>query len=224
MSDGLRHEEPTDAADGTPDLEAILPLARSVARRTLHRPTPVFDYEDAVAAGLVGLVEAGSRHDPSRGDNFPAYACRRVRGAVLDAIRALDHLPQGARKRRARSHLGSVVCDDGLPPPPMSLSRLSGQTEEGDVQGLDIADEDPFFSPEWFADRSETLRELEGALRALPPREREVICLRYWEHRTLADVGGRLGVSGGRVRQIEKRALERLRWHLESGNGSDGPF
>jgi len=102
------------------------------------------------------------------------------------------------------------------------MSRLMGQGEEGDTPLPDVPDEDPFLSPEWFADRSETLRELEGALRALPPRERAVICLRYWEHQTLAHVGRRFGVSAGRVRQLEKRALTHLRRYLENGNGSSG--
>jgi RNA polymerase sigma factor (sigma-70 family) len=102
------------------------------------------------------------------------------------------------------------------------MSQLIGRAEDDDELPLDIPDEDPFLSPEWFADRSETLRELEQALRALPPREREVICLRYWKRQTLADVGCRFGITAGRVRQLEKRALTRLRRYLEDGNGSNG--
>ena len=225
----LGDRQPTGAAEGMQDVEALVPLAASVARRALHRPTPVFDYDDAVATGLIGLVEARNRHDPSRGNNFPAYACCRVRGAVLDAIRALDYLPQGARKRLAlaarrrngeKPHGQSRLWDKGLPPPPVSMSRLVRRAEEGAGVLPDVPDDDPFLNPEWFADRSETLRELEGALLALPPRERAVVCLRYWEHRTLADVGHRFGVSTSRVRQIEKQALGRLRRYLENGDDS----
>jgi RNA polymerase sigma factor for flagellar operon FliA len=230
VADRLGCKEPRGTGDGMRDLEALLPLAASVARRTLHRPTPVFDYEDAVATGLMGLVEARNRHDPSRGNNFPAYACQRVRGAVLDSIRALDYLPQGARKRRAlaaarengeRLDDPRSRWDESLPLPPICMSTLKGQGGEDDALLPDIPDEDPFLCPEWFTDRSEMVRELEGAFRVLPPRERVVVTLRYWERQTLAEIGHRLGVSAGRVRQLEKRALTRLRQHLESGNGSN---
>lgn len=82
--------------------------------------------------------------------------------------------------------------------------HAEGTGQEDDALLPDIPDEAPFLCPEWFTDRSEMVRELEGTLRVLPPRERVVVSLRYWE------------------RRLEKRALTRLRLHLESGNGSNG--
>jgi RNA polymerase sigma factor for flagellar operon FliA len=177
------------------DLERFFPLVNSIARRTLRGELPAFDYGDAVATGLLALVKSDKRVSvDERG--FASYASLRVRGAILDAI------------QESRSG------------PPRTISLSSTEGGRGDARGsFDVADGSCYSSPEWVADRRESIRELRDAIGLLRPREQQVIILRYWQEETTRDVASRLHISPARVSQLEKRARERLRALLVGPNG-----
>lgn len=178
------------------DLQRFFPLVNSIARRTLRGELPAFDYGDAVATGLLALVKSERRVSPDE-RGFVSYVSQRVRGAILDAIREL----------RAGSLLTvSLSCDED---------------RDGDGCGwpFDVPDSSSDSSPEWVADRQETIRELREAIRLLQPREQQVLILRYWQDETTRGVARRLHLSPARVSQLEKRARQRLRTLLADGNG-----
>ena len=178
------------------DLQRFFPLVSSIARRTLQGELSAFDYGDAVATGLLALVKLERRVSvDERG--FVSYASQRVRGAILDAIRELRGGPL------------------------LTISLGSSEDRDGDGRGspFDVPDGSNYSSPEWVADRHESMRELREAMGLLRPREQQILILRYWREETTRDVASRLHISPARVSQLEKRARQRLRALLADGNG-----
>jgi len=180
------------------DLERFFPLVNSIAHRTLRGELPAFDYGDAVATGLLALVKSERRVSADE-RGFVSYASQSVRGAILDAIREL---------RR-----GPLLT--------VRLSSSEGRDGNGHGSPMDIADGSRYSSPEWVADRRESVRELRDAMKLLCPREQQVLILRYWQEETTRSVAKKLDISPARVSQLEKRARERLRALLGDGNGRD---
>src|SRR3970282_2428224 len=76
----------------------LLPLVRTIARMMSHGLPAVVELDDLVHDGVVGLLECARRFDPSRGVNFRTYARYRIRGAILDGLRARDPLPRSVRR------------------------------------------------------------------------------------------------------------------------------
>jgi RNA polymerase sigma factor for flagellar operon FliA len=152
------------------------------------------DREDLIASGLVGLVQAAHRYRGERGASFGAYAARRVRGQVLDALRERDPLTRAAR-RAFRS--AQRVGED--PPPPyveVSLDRV-GDIPEHPRRPSSIQDE------RWTA--------VARALRDLDPLERRVLVLSYGRGLTLREIGDEIGLSESGVCRLRARALKRVR-------------
>ena len=178
------------------DLERFFPLVNSIARRTLQGELPAFDYGDAVATGLLALVKS-ERRVAADERGFVSYASQRVRGAIIDAIRDLR----------------------GGPLLTISLGFSEGPDRDGHGSPFDVPDSSSYSSPEWVADRHESIRELRDAIGLLRPREQQVLVLRYWREETTRDVAHKLHISPARVSQLEKRARQRLRALLTNGNG-----
>ena len=178
------------------DLQRFFPLVNSIARRTLRGELPAFDYGDAVATGLLALVKSERRVSADE-RGFVSYASQRVRGAIIDAIRELRD--------------GPVLT--------ISLSSSEGPDRDGHGPPLDVPDGSNYSSPEWVADKHESMRELREAISLLCPREQQVLILRYWQEETTRDVANKLHISPARVSQLEKRARQRLRALLADGNG-----
>jgi len=190
---GQRPHDP--AGRETHDLQRFFPLVNSVARRTLRGELAAFDHGDAVATGLLALVKSDRRIGAGE-RGFVSYASQRVRGAILDAIRDLGYAG----------------------PSNVSLSSGGNRDDNGHGSPFDIPDGSHYSSPEWVADRRESVRELREAIKLLCPRERQVLVLRYWREETTRSVAERLGISPARVSQLEKRARQRLRVLLDYGN------
>ena len=177
-----------------------LGFARAVASRALDPRCRGADREDLIAAGVLGLVQAAQRYRGEVGASFGAYAARRVRGQVLDALRERDPLTRSARRayREARR-----VTED-LPPPyvEISLDRLAelgdGAIAEPDAVGPDIRHD-----PRWHG--------VARALRSLTKTERRVIVLSYGRGLTLREIGVQVGLSESGVCRVRARALRRLR-------------
>jgi RNA polymerase sigma factor for flagellar operon FliA len=182
---------------------AHLGFARAVASRALDPRCRGADREDLIAAGVVGLVQAAQRYRGEVGASFGAYAARRVRGQVLDALRERDPLTRAARRayREARR-----VAED-LPPPyvEISLDRLA---ELGDAAfaGPDAAATDTRSDPRW--------HRVTRALRSLAKLERRVLVLSYGRGLTLREIGTQVGLSESGVCRVRGRALRRLRTAL----------
>jgi RNA polymerase sigma factor for flagellar operon FliA len=177
---------------------AHLGFARAVASRSLDPRCRGADREDLIAWGVFGLVQAARRYRGDLGAPFGAYAARRVRGQVLDALRDRDPL---TRTERRAFREAQKVSED-LPPPyvEISLERLA---ELGDADVAIAASQSRRHDPRW--------SEVVAALQRLAPLERRVLVLAYGREMTLREIGQRVGLSESGTCRVRARALRKLR-------------
>jgi len=220
-----------------------LPQVRYIARRIHDRLPAHIPYDDLVQAGILGLMEALHKYDPSKNVELKTYAKHRIQGAILDSLRNLDWSPRSLRKKarqleqahqRLRAQFGrpatepEVAIELG-----MELSEL--QHLLGELRGLDLGslqeeytesgqERDTLAAPVESPEQEPFTRCLEGELREilsravgeLQPRERQVLSLYYFEELTMKEVGAVLGVGEARVSQIHSAALVRLRARMRT--------
>ena len=189
-----------DSAVGVGDdrIIAHLQFARAVASRSIDPRCRGADREDLIAWGLVGLVQAARRYRGDRGASFGAYAARRVRGQILDALRERDPLTRSARRAFREAQRAS---EDGATPSAVhpyvevSLDRIGDVAEIRPAPGR----------------RDERWPLVASALRDLAPLERRVLVLSYGRGLTLREIGGEVGLSESGVCRLRARALARVR-------------
>lgn len=185
---------------------AHLGFAKAIASRALDPRCRGADREDLVAWGVVGLVQAAHRYRDDAGAPFAAYAARRVRGQVLDALRERDPLTRAARRayREAREH------QPDLPPPVVEVSL-----DRCVAAGLDPADRGAAWAGMARPGRTRCSdgqwRQVATALRDLEPIERKVLVLSFARELTLKEIGARIGLSESGVCRLRARALRHVR-------------
>ena len=185
-----------------PDIDeriiAHLGFARAVASRSLDPRCRGADREDLIAWGVFGLVQAARRYRGDLGAHFGAYAARRVRGQVLDALRDRDPLTR--TERRAFREQQKVSEDLPQPYVEVSLDRLA---ELGDVDVAQRSAAATRADPRWHA--------VAGELARLSPLERKVVVLAYAKGLTLKEIGATVALSESGVCRVRARALKKLR-------------
>ena len=185
---------------------AHLGFARAVASRALDPRCHGADREDLIAWGVLGLVQAARRYRDDAGAPFGAYAARRVRGQVLDALRERDPLTRTAR----RAYRAAREQDADLPQPivEVSLDRCLAagrETFEWGSPGAGTA------GPGRTRCSEEQWQRVARELRQLEPLERKVLVLSYGRGLTLKEIGGRIGLSESGVCRLRARALRHVR-------------
>jgi RNA polymerase sigma factor for flagellar operon FliA len=231
------------AADRVAAIEQYLPLVRHIVFQVaVHFPRHV-DREELARAGTLGLVEAAQRYDEARGVPFQRFAAQRIRGAILDAVRAADWAPRSVRNlaRALESTNTRLMTQFGRPPTtdevaaamsttPEQLARLQDRIHRSVVLALDhhvVDDEDDATLGELLTDlvnpepcealeERELLAYLRDAVRLLPERHRLVVIGYFLEGRTSADLARFLGVTESRVSQLRSEALGMLRDGIEA--------
>lgn len=225
-------------------IEQHLPLVKHIVFQVaVHFPRHV-DRDELARAGALGLVEAARRYDDSRGVPFDRFAAQRIRGAILDAVRAADWAPRSVRtlarklesvEQRLATELGrvpnSMEMAEALGMTRDELSRLQDRMFRSVVLALehevnDDTDED-LTLVDVLCDRSsvEPLEELESrelhsylrdAVGLLPERHRLVIVGYFLEGRTSLELARFLGVTESRVSQLRSEALAMLKEGIEA--------
>lgn len=174
-----------------------LAFAKGVAARALDPRCRGADREDFIAWGVFGLVQAARRYRAEGGAPFGAYAARRVRGQVLDALRERDPLTRDERRafREARK------TTEDLPQPyvEISLDRLA---ELGEID-VPASQRRGGIDPRWPG--------VAAALRSLTPVERRVVVYAFARGMTLREIGARVGLSESGACRVRTRALAKLR-------------
>lgn len=216
-------------------------LVHTVLGRLGFNPGLGRDYEDLVGQGLIGLIEAVDRFDPTLGAQFRTYAAVRIRGKVLDSLRALDWLTRTERQRsravqKAISalwlklqrepsgleigeylHMDIGQVQKGLEDSSRVIVSLdSGSAADDDEdQALHeaVADEQQQNPSDIFA-KEETLRRMALAIRNLDQRDRLVLALYYHERLIFKEIGHRLDLTESRVCQLHARTIATLRANL----------
>jgi RNA polymerase sigma factor FliA len=232
--------KPLDAAERERLLLEHLPQVQFVARRIHGRLPQQVLLEDLVHAGILGLMDAVRKYDPSKNVQLKHYAEFRIRGAILDSLRLVDWSPRAVRRQARRLEQAIHQCKARLGRDPsdteiaeeMQVSLASLQRLQGDLRGLEIGslqadaddpsdretvqmradadEEDPYHQTL----RSEIKGLLEKAIDELPGREREVLGLYHFQELTMKQVGAKLSIGESRVSQIHTSALLRLRERL----------
>lgn len=200
------------------------------------------EQSDLVSYGIFGLIDAIDKFEPERGFKFETYAINRIKGAILDELRALDWVPRSVRARareieRANSELEhrfqrSVSEEELAEHMTMPLEDLQDALAEISSLGLVALDDllrmgDPDSAsvgellpdprgtnPEAAFQIEETKRVLADIINRLPDRERLVLTLYYYEGLTLSEIGEVLGVTESRVCQIHTKSVMSLRHRL----------
>ena len=240
-----------DAQELSPLIEQHLPLVKHIVFQVaVHFPRHV-DRDELARAGALGLVEAARRYDETRGVPFERFAAQRIRGAILDAVRAADWAPRSVRtlarklesvEQRLATELGrvpsAVEMAQALGMTRQELSRLQDRLFRSVVLALehevtDDTDED-LTLVDVLCDRSavEPLEELEtrelhaylrDAVGLLPERQRLVIVGYFLEGRTSQDLARFLGVTESRVSQLRSEALAMLKEGIEAQYAAQPP-
>ena len=216
------------------------PLVKYVAGRVGAGLPRSVDQNDLASYGLFGLIDAIDKFEPDRGFKFETYAINRIKGAILDELRALDWVPRSVRSRARRIETAVVELEHKLQRAPtedelafnleMEVDELNDALAEIGRSGIAALDEfvsgdsqtsmgemlsDPSgISPEAVFQSEETRRGLVDAINRLPERERLVVTLYYYEGMTLNEIGDVLGVTESRVCQIHAKTMMSLRNRL----------
>jgi len=200
------------------------------------------DRDDAMAYGTEGLIQAVDNYDPERGTSFASFAVRRIKGAILDAIRKQDLLPRSLRRgaRELEQASQELACQLGRWPTNKEIAlRLGMSLEElhvlrsrsssrvvsleqclenrPDNPGLtwEPAEGDEYGNPAAATEHRATLRLLNDALGTLTPRERSILHMRYGQSMPFHEIGALMGLSESRICQLHKKILATLRHRLE---------
>jgi RNA polymerase sigma factor for flagellar operon FliA len=220
------------------------PLVKFVAGRLGSGLPAHVEENDLVSYGLLGLIGAIERYDPDRDVKFETYAIARIKGSIIDELRALDWVPRSVRSRardieraiaalEAKLHRAPTdeeiaqrlgITQSELEDSLTDISRSSIaaldelwtiSSSTGDQVSLMETIEDPQGPEPQTALAQTELREALGeAIARLPEREKLVITLYYYEELTLREIGEVLGVTESRVSQLHTKAILRLKARL----------
>jgi RNA polymerase sigma factor for flagellar operon FliA len=217
-----------------------LPLVKNVAGRMAMGFPRSVELDDLVSTGTIGLIEAIRNFDPQRGVKFETYAVPRIRGAILDELRALDWIPRSTRAKARHIDRATMALENALGRKPAgvevagklrwSLADLDQAMD--DVSGTSLLSLDemvyreednrqvPRVETVHIISEEDVLTDLERmelraylvtAVETLTEQERLVISLYYYEELTLKEIGSIMHISESRVSQIHTKAVGKLR-------------
>src|SRR3954447_26224083 len=220
------------------------PLVKYVAGRVGVGLPPNIEQADLVSYGIFGLIDAIEKFDLERAIKFETYAISRIRGAIIDELRALDWIPRSVRSKAREVERAYTTLE-------AELRRTPSEAEVADHLGIALGDLHHIFSqvsyvnvvaldemlsvggekgdkltlgdtledhrakdPVLAFEGEETKFLLAGAINQLPEREKIVVTLYYYEGLTLAEIGKVLGVTESRICQMHTKAVLQLRAKL----------
>lgn len=216
-----------------------MPLVHYVVNSLALSLPPMLDTDDIRSYGTMGLIDAIDRFDASRCVKFETYAVTRIRGYIIDQLRALDWIPRSARQRarQIQRTQDEIERETGHAPSADEVARHLGldrgkydqalqdascvtlsldamlHPDEENLSGglLQMVEDHASPSPTAFLEARDVKNTVSSALSTLPEREQHLLRLYYFEERTLQEISRVLEVSESRVCQLHTRALGRLR-------------
>jgi RNA polymerase sigma factor FliA len=239
-----RYKDDGDMAARDNLILSYSPLVKYVAGRMGSGLPAHIEEADLISYGLLGLIGALERFDPGREIKFETYAISRIKGSIIDELRSLDWVPRSVRSKAREIERTCALLENRLQRAPTdeeiakelnitmdefhhSLSQISTTSmvaldelwaisgSDGDTASLIDTLEDPKSrDPSRMLDLSEMKNRLALAIDHLPPREKIVIALYYYETLTLREIGEVLGVTESRVSQLHTKAILRLKGRL----------
>ena len=211
-------------------------LIRYVVGRVKVTLPATISIEDIAGYGVEGLINAIERYSPQKNTRFETYALIRIRGAILDRIRAQDFLPRSVRKKikdikaaqeYLKQELGRMPTTSEvanyLQMDPDKVSQIMsedmtitsiyekrGRTDDS-IEIIDTIEDTGKLTPQEHAEEKNVKHELERALQRLPERERIIMVLYYQENMTLKEIGETISMSESRVCQLHAQGIMKLK-------------
>ena len=225
------------------------PLVKHIANRLAARLPDSLLVDDLIQAGMIGLLDAIEKYDPGREAQFRTYAEFRIKGAMLDDLRAGDWIPRSVRETADRlehahqtllAKLGRRPDESELAGqlnvslaeyhellrksraiPLIQIEDLKSSHREADSNIFDVLEDPSFTSPLEALSLHDLKDQLAGAIRELPEKEQLVLSLYYDEELNLKEIGEVLHITESRVSQIRTQAIIRLRAALKQALSLD---
>jgi RNA polymerase sigma factor for flagellar operon FliA len=214
-------------------IEQYQPYVRKLAKQTFQRLSGKFDYEDLVAYGTLGLVEAAERYDPKRGVSFVTFAHYRIKGAIFDGLKqmGLRSRPENRQssrfERNASMILQSAVDDE--------ISETSVQTIADEVRSIETlidslipayllsleseeaknAPDPNSVSAQEEIESAELIRLIRDVVQELPEPERELLEAIYYKQISMTDHAAAKGITKSWVSRLHARAVQHIRDKLK---------
>jgi RNA polymerase sigma factor for flagellar operon FliA len=193
-----------------------------IARRFAVRSGHAVSADDLWSAGALGLIDAARRFDPSRDIRFETFAEHRVRGAIVDELRRMDHLPRRLRTQvervvKARGKLGQALGREPTTDEVAAAIGLESDETEGlvalSLPQLQVLPDmpDPVSAPVDRLEQEEIRAGLADAISRLPERLRTLLGLHYQEELTYREIAQVMGISQPRVCQLHAEAVAQLK-------------
>lgn len=230
----------TRSIDARNDLVmAYVHLVKIIARRLLPTYHKHVEFDDLMSSGMLGLMDAVDKFDPTKEVKFETYASLRIRGEIIDQIRKQDWAPISLRQKikrieegysRLEGNLGRSATEKEVAEfLDMSENDILKTLDESHTFNVMCLDEvlvdrmksDEFLvshdeTPEEAVDNKEMINLLAKYIDTLNEKERQVIALYYYEELTLKEIGLTLGVTESRVSQIHSKAMMTLKTRLSA--------
>ena len=224
-------ETPTHIRDREKLILEGLPQVELIARRIRRNLPSSVDLDDLISSGIVGLIAAIDRYDPKQNVKLKTYAEYKIRGAILDSLRALDWAQRDQRKRSRLIEAATrdLVKEHCRTPDDEEIATRIGLTLEQYQNWLNEAPPTPVegedavlrcISPEQsqseLFERDELRRLVSKCIKKLPPIERAVLNLCCYEGCTLLEIAKKIGMHQSRISQLKSQAISRLRYVLQA--------
>ena len=236
--------QPSQPAESDALIQEYAPVVKYVAQRLACRLPDWICLDDLISTGVLGLLDAIAKYDPTRGTTFKTYAEWRIRGAMLDELRELDWAPRTVRQKEhaLTQAYAELERQHGRPADEEEVAALLGLDRETfadwltDVRGVSVVslgrplerdadgtpgtglarlvDETP--SPLQLVEAQDLRTHLAAAIDQLPEREKVVLSLYYYEELTMQEIGEVLDVTLSRISQIRTKAILHLRAALQN--------
>ncbi len=224
-------------------LEKYLPLVKRISGRLAISLPSHIDEDDLIGYGVFGLLDALQKYEPSRGVKFETYASLRIRGSMIDGLRAMDWVPHSARQKVKRVYQGFAQLESDLGRTPelnevaeylevsqedLTTTLLQGQhmtlISLEDISSIDGVESNAspvdkivdHSSQEAYKqiEKEEQKKILSVAIGKLSEKEKLVVALYYREELTLKEIAAVMDLSESRISQIHSQAILRLRGYL----------
>lgn len=219
------------------------PMVRYVASRVAMKLPQSVDVDDLYQAGILGLIDAAGKFDPKRGIKFQTYAEFRVRGSILDELRAMDWVPRTVRQsaNQIESAYKTLEGQTGQPVEDKDVAahlnmnldefhvhldnvraisivsfddiRPSKDSDERDI--LEVLADPTVEDPMEALGLGQIRVALSQAIASLPDKERLVVTLYYFEELTMSEIGAVLNLTESRISQLHSKAALRMRARLK---------